>query len=321
MSDVDYQQPAFQIPGQGVGDSIAAVVQRAKQQAMEKSRLGMEQEQQGWQRQQFQAQAKAAADRSSAQSELYGLLQNGTPYDQVAKTRPDLILRSGQTIPKPVAPVQVRPGSSLVNPQSGQSIFTAPPAPQRPMSVPAGGTVINPQTGQPMYTAPAKPQATFSPDTMTMPDGTTLNGQRNSLTKEFKPFSTAGQEGGSPLARAAAAAKTRAAEDLKRQASRDKTALQKILDNPLALKTLADKLTQANPKLIGHAALEAAGKQIQDQIDAKDKVLGEVSDTSSSSTGDKSAQGGYKVGATYEGNLIYQGGDPNDQSSWTHATQ
>jgi hypothetical protein len=123
------------------------------------------------------------------------------------------------------------------------------------------------------------------------------------------------------LARAAAAAKTRAAEDLKRQASKDKTALQKILDNPLALKTLADKLTQANPKLIGHAAMKAAGKQIQDQIDAKDKVLGEVSDTSSSSTGDKSAQGGYKVGATYEGNLIYQGGDPNDESSWTQAPQ
>jgi multidrug efflux pump subunit AcrA (membrane-fusion protein) len=33
----------------------------------------------------------------------------------------------------------------------------------------------------------------------------------------------------------------------------------------------------------------------------------------------KTAQGGYKIGATYKGGLKYLGGDPNDQSSWQQA--
>ena len=37
------------------------------------------------------------------------------------------------------------------------------------------------------------------------------------------------------------------------------------------------------------------------------------------STQPKAAQGGYTIGGTYAGGLIYLGGDPNDETSWKKA--
>lgn len=56
---------------------------------------------------------------------------------------------------KPEAPRSVAPGGALVGPD-GNVIYTNPNRPEsnRPVSVPEGGTLINPQTGTVIYTAP-----------------------------------------------------------------------------------------------------------------------------------------------------------------------
>lgn len=60
--------------------------------------------------------------------------------------------------PEQPRPVVVPPGASMVTPGQSQPAFTAPPAPQppqKPMAVSPGQTVIDPTTGQPIYSAPA----------------------------------------------------------------------------------------------------------------------------------------------------------------------
>ena len=57
------------------------------------------------------------------------------------------------------APVSVAPGSSLVDPQTGRVVFTAPARPQdqAPISVAPGNSVID-RAGNVLFTAPARPQ-------------------------------------------------------------------------------------------------------------------------------------------------------------------
>lgn len=74
--------------------------------------------------------------------------------DQLYRTDP----RSGTVEPvgvsKPVAPVAVSEGQTLVDPRTGQVVFQGQPKERAPVSVPEGGTLVNPQTGQPVYQAP-----------------------------------------------------------------------------------------------------------------------------------------------------------------------
>lgn len=63
---------------------------------------------------------------------------------------------------KPVneRPVSVAPGGTLVNPRTGETMFSAPnkpDKPERPITVAPGGTVLDPTTGKPIFTAPERP--------------------------------------------------------------------------------------------------------------------------------------------------------------------
>lgn len=69
--------------------------------------------------------------------------------------------RTGQPMfTGPERPMSVAPGGTLVNPQTGQPVFQAPPRPERPVSVPEGGTLVNPLTGEPMFKGQPKAPTT-----------------------------------------------------------------------------------------------------------------------------------------------------------------
>lgn len=75
--------------------------------------------------------------------------------DQLYRTNPS----TGQVEPvagvqKPVAPVAVSEGQTLVDPRTGQVVFQGAAKPRAPVSVAEGGTLVNPDTGQVVYRGP-----------------------------------------------------------------------------------------------------------------------------------------------------------------------
>ena len=60
--------------------------------------------------------------------------------------------------------------------------------------------------------------------------------------------------------------------------------------------------------------IEARRKKAQEGLDDLEKEY-----KGDKGSGAKTAQGGYKIGATYKGGLKYLGGDPNDEASWQQA--
>lgn len=71
--------------------------------------------------------------------------------DQLYRTDP----RTGTVEPvgvsKPVTPVTVSEGQTLVDPRTGQVVYQGQAKEKNPVSVPEGGTLVNPQTGEVVY--------------------------------------------------------------------------------------------------------------------------------------------------------------------------
>ncbi|MBD3844269.1 hypothetical protein IED13_01065 [Bosea sp. SSUT16] len=71
--------------------------------------------------------------------------------DQLYRTDP----RTGTVEPvgvsKPVTPVTVSEGQTLVDPRTGQVVYQGQAKEKSPVSVPEGGTLVNPQTGEVVY--------------------------------------------------------------------------------------------------------------------------------------------------------------------------
>jgi len=59
--------------------------------------------------------------------------------------------------PERQRPVAVGPGAALVDPTTGQPIFTAPERPDRPVAVGPGGILVDPKTGRQIFQAPERP--------------------------------------------------------------------------------------------------------------------------------------------------------------------
>jgi hypothetical protein len=79
-------------------------------------------------------------------------------------------------------PVNVAQGGSLVDPRTGNVIYSSPAKPERPVSVAPGGTIVDPDTGKPLYTAPAKPERPVS-----VPEGGTLVDPRTGTVLHTSP--------------------------------------------------------------------------------------------------------------------------------------
>lgn len=72
-------------------------------------------------------------------------------------------------IPQPRQPITVAPGSTLVDPATGQPIYsapdrTAPDRPVSPVSLSPGQVLVDPSTGKPIYRNPALPKEPTGPN-------------------------------------------------------------------------------------------------------------------------------------------------------------
>lgn len=71
--------------------------------------------------------------------------------DQLYRTNPQTGAVEPVGVSKPVTPVTVSEGQTLVDPRTGQVVYQGPAKEKTPVSVPEGGTLVNPQTGDVVY--------------------------------------------------------------------------------------------------------------------------------------------------------------------------
>jgi hypothetical protein len=286
MPDVDYQQPEWQTPAGNEGAVLAGIIARSKQQSMEKARLGMEQ-------QQFQAQAKAAADKSMAATEAANFLSvpGRTPED-LWKQHPDIAVRMGQPIPKAIAPPQFGTmggstspglpdlGNGIPNPMSqGQSTpgqpyvlyngkvsFPKQAAAQRPMNVPGVG-LVNSTTGDVIRAVPPKTVPQWSDSTDTTPAGDTIFGQRRSDNNEFHAFNSLGQQGGTVMEKVARAAEAKKKSQEIAAAKSQLVILGKERENQLAQRARQAKIQAAHPDWPATKVRDQAYDDINSEMD------------------------------------------------------
>ena len=109
-----------------------------------------------------QAQKMADAQLGIAQSRL------GMDQTRQQQQREEFEFEKEQAgIPRPVAPVSMSPGSTLVDPSSGRLIVSIPDRPEKPEKPPTkrppsrvgpGERLVDEETGRVIYTAPSKPE-------------------------------------------------------------------------------------------------------------------------------------------------------------------